>query len=183
MYIMVQKSIFNTSFWNVFGVFVEDPLKIFYVKEIANKINLAHTSVKKHLKDLEKEKLIVKKKGERFFGFVANRENSNFIFYKKIFNLVKLKESGLVDFLINSIYPKAIVLYGSYLRGEDILESDIDLFVLSNTKKNFNLKKFETKLKRKIQLIVGKDFSRLNKNLKIDVFNGLVLYGYLENER
>jgi len=181
MYIMVQKSIFKPSIFKVFGVFVHDPLKIHYIKEIARKIKLAPTSVKKHLTDLEKQGLIIKKKGEIFFGFVANRDNNGFLFYKKIFNLINIKESKILDFLINSYYPKTIILYGSYFRGEDIKESDVGLIVLSKSKKRIDLSKFEVFLNRDIHLIVETNFKKLNKNLKNDVLNGLVLYGYLEN--
>ena len=42
---------------------------------------------------------------------------------------MKIKESGLTDYLINSIYPLTIILYGSFFRGEDVKDSDIDLII------------------------------------------------------
>jgi len=165
----------------VFDVFVNEPLKIHYIKEISKKINLAPTSVKNHLKVLEEQKLILKKKGEIFSGFIANRDNKKFLFYKKITNITNIKESGLLDFLINSTYPNAIILYGSYLRGEDIELSDIDLLIITKKKKELNLEKFEKILKRKIHIILENDLKKLNKNIRIDVINGFVLYGYIKN--
>ena len=182
MFIMEQKSIFKTSIWKVFERFVDNPLKIHYVKGISRKINLAPTSVKKHLEDLEKNNILIRKKGERFIGFIANRESDDFIFYKRIFNLIKIKESGLIDYLVKSIYPKTIVLYGSYLKGEDVDESDIDLLVITKTKKNLNFDRFEKKLERKIHVIYDKNLKRLNEELKLEVMNGLVLYGYMKYE-
>ena len=182
MYTMEQKSIFKSSVWKVFEVFVDEPLKIHYVKEISRKINLAPTSVKKHLKDLEKQEIMVKKKGERFEGYIANRDNDEFLFYKKIFNLIKIKESGLVDYLIRLLFPKAIVLYGSYLNGEDVEESDIDLLIISKVKKSLELNKFEKLLNRKIHIIIEEDFKKLPDNLQSEIINGHVLVGYLKNE-
>ncbi len=177
MFTMEQKC----SQWRVFNVFVKEPLKIHYIKEIAKKINLAPTAVKLHLNRLQKQNLLFKKKGERFNGFVANRDNENFLFYKKIANLINLKESGILDFIVNSIYPQAIVLYGSYLKGEDVEASDIDLFILTQTEKLLELKKFETSLQRKIHIILDKNFKKLSKELKLEIINGLVLYGYLKD--
>ena len=176
---MEQKSILKDSIWKVFEVFVDEPIKMHYIKEISRRINLAHTSVIKHLEKLEKENLIKKEKGERFFGFKANRDNENFLFYKKISNLTKIKESGLLDFLINSIYPQTIILYGSYLRGEDIEKSDIDLFIMSKSRKTLEIEKFEKILNRKIHIIIDKNLKNFSKELKLEIINGLVLYGYL----
>jgi len=182
MYIMEQISIFKSSIWKVFEVFVDEPLKIHYIKEISRKIKLAPTSVKKHIMDLEKQEIIFKKKGERFTGYIANRDNEDFIFYKKIFNQMKIQNSGLINQIKNTLYPKSIVLYGSYLRGEDVEESDIDLLIISKTKKHVSSSKFEKILKRKIHIIIEENLNKLNKNLKLEVINGLVLFGYLENE-
>ena len=166
----------------VFKIFVESPLKIHYIKEISRKISLAPTSVKNHLQNLERKKLIFRTKGERFFGFLANRDNQDFLFYKKIANIINIKESGLLDFLINSIYPQAIVLYGSYFRGEDVESSDIDLLILTKNKKQIDVEKFEKILKRNIHIIVKKDLKKLPKSLCEEIINVLVLYGMFKNE-
>lgn len=181
MYIMEHKSPLKSSIWKVFEVFVNEPIKIHYIKEISKKINLAPTSVKKHIDGLKDSSLIIKKKGERFEGYIANRENENFLFYKKMFNLIIIKESGILDYIKDNLYPKSIVLYGSYLRGEDIEKSDIDLFIISKTKKSLNFEKYERVLKRKVHVILEENLNRLNENIKLEIINGLVLYGYLKN--
>ena len=177
---MEQKSIFKSSIWKVFEIFCDEPLKIHYIKEISKKINLAHTSVKLHILALESQGFLTKKKGERFFGYLANRDNPNFLFYKKIFNLIKIKESQLIDEIVNSIYPNAIILYGSYSKGEDVEESDIDLFIITKVKKEIDVKKFEAKLKRKIHIFKDNNLNKLNLDLKSEIINGDVLYGYLK---
>jgi len=181
MYIMVQKSVLKSSIWSVFEIFVDEPTKIHYIKEISRKIDLAPTSVRKHLEKLEKQNLIISKRGERFNGHISNREDDKFLFYKKIFNLIKIKESGLTDIIVKSLYPKSIVLYGSYLKGEDIEKSDIDILIISKTKKIMNLASFEKILKRKIHIIVEENLKKLHENLRLEIINGFVLYGYLKN--
>lgn len=184
MYIMEQKSNINfvlkTSIWKVFEVFVDEPLRIHYVKEISRRISLAPTSVKKHLDDLEKERIIIKKKGERFIGYIADRDNDNFLFYKKLFNIIKIKESNLIKYIKDTMYPNAIILYGSYYRGEDMEKSDIDLFLISKSKKELDLEKYEKILKRKIHIIIEENLNKLNENLKLEIINGLIMDGYLK---
>ena len=177
---MEQKTILKDSIWRVFEIFVDEPMKIHYIKEISRKINLAPTSVKNHLERLEIENLIIKDKGEIFSGFRSNRDNYNFIFYKKISNITKIKESGLLDYLIDLMYPKVIVLYGSYLRGEDTEKSDIDIFIISKSRKRLETDKFERILKRKIHIIIDKNLSSFKEELKSEIVNGFILYGYLD---
>lgn len=177
----IYKNILGSSLWNVFRVFAEEPLKIHYVKEIARKIELAPTSVKKHLDYLQKQELIFKKKGERFFGFIANRDGKIFLSYKQMFNILAIKESGFLDFLIDSLYPNTIILYGSYLKGEDIGTSDIDILIISKAKKKLITNKFERILKRGIHIIIENSLKKLPSELQSEIINGFVLYGYLKN--
>lgn len=159
----------------VLGVFFTEPTTIHFIKEISRIINLAPTSVRNQIRYLLKSGLIKKKPAKPFDGFAANRENDNFIFQKRIYNLTRLKE--LADYLTTSYYPKLIVVFGSYSIGEDVENSDIDIFVLSKTKKNLDLKKFEKKLKRQINPLVLNNFNKLDSNLKKKIWNGIVLYG------
>jgi len=162
----------NCSLWKVLGVFFAEPTKIHYIKSISKKIRLAPTSVKNHLKTLLNNGFLLKKKSEIYEGYKANRENSEFIFYKKIYNLTILHESGLEKELKKN-YPKAIILFGSYAKGEDIETSDIDIFIYSKAKK-IELKKFEDVLKRKIHLIFANES---DKKLIGSVNQGIILFG------
>src|SRR3989344_1398782 len=90
MYIMVQRNI--PSLFVVMEVFFKEPAGIHFIKEISREINLAPTSVRNIIKYLEKNHIIVKRKSKPFDGYVANRENEDFIFYKKAYNLYSLKD-------------------------------------------------------------------------------------------
>ncbi len=173
MFKMVQKS--TPSLFAVIEVFFKEPIEIHFIKEISRKIRLAPTSVRNILKYLEKNHLIAKKKSKPFSGYIANRENEDFIFYKKIYNLYSLKD--LIDEIANKIYPSAIVLFGSYSRGEDISSSDIDLLVLSKAKKEISFVLFEKTLNRKINLLVIDKLEKLDEPIKSKINNGIILYG------
>jgi len=165
---MIQKC----SQWKVLRIFFLEPTRIHYIKEIARKIGLAHTSVKKHLLEIANEGLIKKTKGEIFSGYKADRENPEFIFYKKINNLIELKKSGIIE-IIKERYPKSIILFGSYEKGEDIETSDIDLFIDSK-KFDIETEKLEKSLNRGIHIIFKGEES---KSLSEGILQGTLLFG------
>lgn len=168
MYIMLQKC----SIWKVAEVFFVEPTKVHFIKEISRKINLAHTSVKNHVTALVDEGLVEENNSGIFKGYKARRDNPEFIFYKKLSNLLNLKSSKIVD-LLKEHYPKSIILFGSYDKGEDIETSDIDIFV--NSKKfKINLKKSEDYLKRRLHLIFKEE---AEKSLMESVNQGTILFG------
>jgi len=172
---MIQKC----SLWKVVEIFFKEPTKIHYIREISRNINLAPTSVKKHILDLLKQDFIIKKK-ELFIGYSANLENEYFMFYKKISNQINIRTSGLLKYLTNNTHPETIILYGSYSKGEDREHSDIDIFILTNSSKQLQLERFEKELNREIHIIIEKDLKDLNPSLKENLKNGLIIYGYLK---
>jgi predicted nucleotidyltransferase len=178
MFIMEQLCLFNQSVWNVFEVFSNEPLKIHFIKEISRKINLAPTSVRKHLETLEKQNILLKKQGDRFKGYIANRDSEEFLFSKKVLNIYKIYQSRLVDYIYDVCVPNSIILFGSFSIGEDIEKSDIDIFVESKEKK-LDLSKFKKILNKEINLFFNPDINKLNNELKNNILNGTVLKGFL----
>ncbi len=163
------------NYLRVLKVFFEEPLTVHFIKEISRKIKLAPPSVRIYINDLKSQKLIIVKNTKPFAGLVSNRENEDFLYYKKIYNLYTLKE--LNKFLIKTFWPKLIVLFGSYARGEDVEASDIDIFILSKVKKEINLERFENQLKRKINLLIVDNLKKLDKSILKKIHNGIILYG------
>ena len=176
---MLQKC----SVFKVAGIFFDEPTMPHYLLEISNKAGLAHTSTKKHLSQLERLAVIkesVEKKGKRNFPvYKANLESDAFKNYKRMHNVFQIEESGLINFLRDKLMPRAIVLFGSYSKGEDTEDSDIDLFVECG-KEEVDASKFERQLNRKISLHFREDFKKYAKELKNNIVNGMVLSGYLE---
>ncbi len=172
----------NYNKWKVLQIFFDSPLvQGLQLREISRQVNLAPTSVKNYLKELEKEQFITQKKSrvQKFPIYFANRDHEKFKYYKKINIQERILSSGLLKFIDDSLLPNTIILFGSASKGEDTELSDIDLFVSSKIKK-FNLNKYETKLKRRINLIFEPNFNKLSKELKNNILNGVVLSGYLK---
>jgi len=170
--------------YKVLSIFFDDPVPKgigFQLREISRMVEVAPPSVKKYLKELEKESLIVKTK-HRIHGYpvyYANRDNENFKFLKRLHNVMKIRESGLLEYLSERCMPDAVILFGSAANGEDLKESDIDIFVMSKEEK-LDLKQFNKCLNRKINLFFSDNFNKLSKELRNNIINGVILKGYLK---
>lgn len=173
MYHMEQKC----GYSKVREVFFVEPTNIHFIREISKKINLAPTSVRNHIQTLFKESFVLKKKSLPFDGYVSNRENEKFIFNKRVYNFSTLFD--LKEKIIEELYPKAIVLFGSYFLGEDIETSDIDILVVSKINKEIEVKTFENKLQRKINVLVVDKLSKLDEGIQKKVKDGIVFHGSL----
>ncbi len=181
---MLQKC----SVWKVARIFFDEPKKEHYLMEISRKSSLSHTSVKNHLKTLKEKNLVgkeEKKRGERTYPiYKSNLENEEYKNFKKVDMIRRLHEIDLIKHLESSYQPNCIVLFGSAARGEDTEESDVDLYIQAEERTQNNegekILEFEEKLNREIQLHVKPDFSEYPEELKNNIANGTVLYGYLE---
>ena len=177
MYHMIQKC----SLFAVLEVFFKEPTTVHFIREIGREINLAQTSVRNHINELKKNNLIIKCKSKPFDGFIANRNNERFIFYKQAYNFLSLY--GLKESLVKSLYPKSIIIFGSYARGEDMEKSDIDMVILSKVKKEINIQKFEKSLNRKININFIDNLNELDKSIKLNVLNGWIVYGGIDERQ
>ncbi len=124
------------------------------LREISRKSKLAPNSVKRYLNELKKDGLIkvARHRIHNYLVYISNRDSEKFLFFKKIDNLISLEESGLLEYLQDECMPDVIILFGSFSRGEDLLHSDIDTFLLCK-EKYLDLSIYEKKLNRKMSSI------------------------------
>jgi predicted nucleotidyltransferase len=165
--------------YKILKVFFDNPSKKFGLKEISLISNIAHTSVKKELEKLIKKGLIkkeIEKRGERKFPLYYALVNDKFKSLKKLSNEYQIRISGLIEHFSYELMPNTVILFGSFSKGEDVEESDIDIFVEAETKE-LDLKKFEKKFKKKINLTFKQDINNLKRELLNNIINGVILYG------
>ena len=151
-------------------------------RQIANFLEVSQPAVMKALPDLEKESLIKIKqdKETRRWSIEINREHHKVMQLKRSDNLKLIYETGFVDFLEKEFAGAAIILFGSYSRGEDIINSDIDIAVIGRKEKEVNLEKYENWLERKININFYGSFKDIHKHLKENLCNGIMLIGGVE---
>ena len=99
---------------------------------------------------------------------------------KRVANLKQIYETGLADFLEKEFAGAAIILFGSYSRGDDIANSDIDIAVIGRKDKLIGLSAYEKLLERTININFYESWKKIHKNLKENICNGIVLAGGIE---
>lgn len=164
--------------------FFENPNEEFQIRELSRLLDINHTTIRQYLLNLVKEGLIEVKKGKPYDFFKANI-NKKFLNLKLFFNLEKLRESNLIEQIERDYDYPTVILFGSYASATDDAKSDIDLFVLTEVKKDKDYSKFEGKLNRKITIHLfskNKFNSTRKKNMELlnNIINGITLSGKLE---
>ena len=135
---------------------------------IARLLKVSPTAVGKALPLLEKENLISVEKGKNINlnSVKLNRDNPKTIELKRAENLRLLYESGIAGHLEEKFPGCAVILFGSYSRGEDTGKSDIDIAVIGSKQKGANLDKFNKLLEREININLYGSFNTISKELK-----------------
>lgn len=128
--------------------------------------------------EFNKEGLLLTKKDRNYIFFYANKNNKVFIDLSRIYWAYVLGD--LIDSLEKFLISPVIILFGSLSKAEAKADSDIDLCILAH-KKEINLKDFEKKLKRKIQMFFFKSIKDINNpELASNIINGYALKGRLK---
>ncbi|MBW3018780.1 nucleotidyltransferase domain-containing protein [Candidatus Woesearchaeota archaeon] len=145
-------------------------------RQISKFLNVSAPAVMKALPLLEKAGFVkMDKSGERWA--IALNRTTEIMQLKRAYNLRSVYESGLADFLEHQFAGATIILFGSYSRGEDIINSDIDIAVIGKDKQ-VDVSKYEKVLERKIN--INFYTSKIHKHLKESLCNGIVLAGGIE---
>ena len=165
--------------------FFEDPIGEYHIREVARLAKITHMTARSYLNRFVKEGLIVKKETKVYSSYSANFNNSKFRNIKLYYNLEMLRESKIIsDLEIFYDYP-TIILFGSYSNATNAKNSDIDLCVITNIQKEFNIDKYSNFLKRQVSLhkFTEKEIENMktkNSELLNNICNGIVVSGKLE---
>ncbi|MGZ6202429.1 MAG: nucleotidyltransferase domain-containing protein [Thermodesulfobacteriota bacterium] len=166
------------------------PLKIFtylcrvshiphYEREIARSVEASVGATNQTLKLLLTMEVVVREKKGQLYLYRVITDHPIVREFKKFENVLELNPLLL---RIREVSNK-IVLYGSCATGEDTLESDIDLFIISKEKEKIfrEIRRETREVKREIKSIivsVEEYLSMRNKKEPIleEVDKGIVLY-------
>jgi len=151
----------------------------FNARGLAKPLERTQAGIVKVLPELEKEGLvkIKKDKDSGRWSIELNRDNSKAIALKRVENLRRIYESGIVDFLEDNFPGSTIILFGSYSKGEDTTSSDIDIAIIGSKEKNVQLTKFDKFLERIIFLHFYTSLGKVDKNLRSNILRGITLIG------
>ena len=113
--------------------------------------------------------------------YSANINSKEYKLEKKLYNIKKIHNSGIIEYLNEKYFYPTIILFGSYSKGEDTQTSDIDIYIESRIKNIIIPEKYEIFMKKKIQIFLSKKlFEISNEYLINSIINGITLNGFIE---
>jgi predicted nucleotidyltransferase len=163
--------------YKVMKLFFGNPDGKIHLREIARQVHLSAPGVSKIVARLKNEGLLLSEKTDLVDNVFASK-NDKFLRLKRCYNVLNIYGSGIVEFLRQQYEePEAIVLFGSYGKGEDGLKSDIDIAVVTGLTKVLDLKRFEKRIGCKVNLYEIR-VKECKKEFLNNLANGIVLCGY-----
>ena len=166
-----------TSTLKVLSFLVENPGKEFLGSEIQKATSISRAGVYITLRELTKQRLVIKTKKGKFLMYSVVYEEPILKQFKVMRNAQLLKP------LVDKIKPlsKKIILCGSASRGEDDPKSDIDLFILAKDAGALKDIISNANTKRKIQAVIKSptelaDFKDKEKVYFEEVNRGITLW-------
>ncbi|HIH17749.1 MAG TPA: hypothetical protein HA282_04600 [Nanoarchaeota archaeon] len=176
----------ETAKSKVIEVLFKYPEKEFSLSDLAREAGVAKANIGRMLEEFQEIGLISIEKLSKIWRIRSNQTNWIYVRSKIAYNLNFVYKSGLVEFLVDYFKnPKAIVLFGSYRKGEDMSNSDVDIAIESGEAKKYqiiglrDLLEFEKIIGRRIQIHI---FNRENMDIGVfnNIANGILLWGFLE---
>ena len=175
---------FRESSFKIAKLIFDFPNHTFHIRKISKETGLSTTATTRAVKELAKFKIVKIEKTELTTNIKADLESEAFRLYKKIFNLYRLERYMIIDNLKGAFAAETIVLFGSFAKGEDIEESDIDILVISKRTADDKLREYldkcEKELNRRINLHVLPSLAKSPAEFRNAVANGIVLHGYIK---
>ena len=149
-------------------------------REIARLLAVSPTAVAKALPALQGLLNVTKSRKMNLVNVTLNRENAKAIAFKRVENLKLLYESGVVDFVYERFPGCAVVLFGSFSKGEDTENSDIDVAIIGSKPKRVDLTLYEKLLERKVYFHYYESLDKISHELRMNILNGITMIGVVD---
>jgi len=178
----LRKLLFSTSQQKVLAFLAKNAGKSYQEKDIVKKTGIKKSAVNLALRELFKDNIIDRQKVGRSSLYSANAKN-NVIREIKI-----LQNVSAIGELINKLAgdSQKIILFGSFADGTNKKDSDLDLFILTNSPVTIRKTLNSSAFAEKIQIITKTpaEMLKINKNKPLlfqEIEKGKVLWEKNEN--
>ena len=127
---MLQSHLIATVNQKVLSLLAKYSDQEFYERELARKLGISYGSANRALNGLYSTGAVTRRREGKMYFYSIDSSTAALTEFKKMVNLM------LVEPLVEELKKIAsrIILYGSCALGTDTTESDLDLFVVSNSK-------------------------------------------------
>ena len=153
-----QSILFATNTQKVLDFLLERPGKEFVEREIREAVGISKSGANYALRELVQANFIFRYKKGKIYLYSLNYKNP------VVKQLKVLKTITCIQPILKKLkkLSSKVILFGSSSRGENIEDSDIDLFVISNIKKEeIETQINKLKSKRKLQLVVRTELGEI----------------------
>ncbi len=156
--------------------------KSFNARGLALPLDVSQPAVAKALPLLERHEFIhiAKDSSSKRLSIELNRENPLVIGMKRADNVRQVYESGLAEFLKEKFPGSCAIIFGSFAKGEDTYNSDIDVAIVGSKSKTLDLGDFEKNLMKEIRINFYHSFKEMSSELRNNILGGLLLSGWVE---
>jgi len=129
---MLQPHLISTINQKVLSLLVKFSDQEFYEREVARKLGIATGSANRALNELYSTGAIIRRREGKMYFYSIDFSNAALTEFRKIVNLL------LIEPLVEELKKMSsrIMLYGSCALGTDNSDSDLDLFIVSNSKED-----------------------------------------------
>lgn len=146
-------------------IFFNETLRRWRFKDIVSASGMSRERVNNSLRKLLRERFIRRvKERSRMPYYLANRDSGKFRTEKRLYGLLLLEQSGLLESISSIEGIKTAIVFGSFSRGDWNKESDLDIFVYGDDTK-LDKAMFEHKLKHDIHLLSFRDAKEAKRQL------------------
>jgi len=155
---MLEKLFTSKTRIRILELLIFNPDREFHLREISRKIKITPIYVRRELQNLKELNLVLESKKGNLSLFRINRNSSIFTELKNIF--MKTEYFGeLIKKSLKKLKIDFAFIFGSFAKGIESKDSDIDLFVVGDVKEDELLniiQKIENKTGREINYLLWK---------------------------
>lgn len=176
----------NEAYQKALQWFFSFPTEEIGLSELAQQLKISKTTANRVVSMLESEGFLAKRVFGNLWRISCNQQHIYNYSRKIAYNLMIIYESGAVtDIIARTPGWKAIILFGSYRKGDDTEVSDIDIAVEVAGDRPLAIQHMgiiHALGYRKDVKVNAHIFSRKNVDLNLfaNIANGIVLAGFLE---
>ena len=132
---MLQRHLIATINQKVLSLLAKFSDQEFYERQVARRLGISYGSANRALNELYSSGAVTRRREGKMYFYSIDTSTAAVIEFKKLINLM------LVEPLVEELRKMSnrVVLYGSCALGTDTSESDLDLFVVSNSKEDVSV--------------------------------------------
>ncbi len=176
----------NDAYRKVLYWFFSYPTKEASLNDLVKCVNVSKTTAHRIVNYLIKEEFLKVDVLGKLWRIRCNQKHLFNTTKKVTYNLELIYESKIIDAILKNVpQARSIILFGSYRKGDDTENSDIDIAVETLDNKEVHLTTLGTIPTLGYRKDVAVNILQFNRN-KVDLnlfanlVNGIVLYGFLE---